>query len=267
MIGENRCCALNDRSCWAIGLWAGLGLLDLAVWSRSLSGAMTAPLSAFLAIGSMIIAMAAAIAALILWRGENRPTGSGSLTTSATQTIDKLARQIWWPEFTTLTLPLAWALVVGWGASPFTLGGLFACWGLLIAATGLVDLWGGKEAEDCELASDRPGGGETKIGDESTQWQKRLVVDGRELIEGETSVDFSAGQKEAVIHLSFCPPLASAPEIHAEDNLGGDLEIRTEAAHPYGARLTVRRCSKADSAESRQLSYCAMLPDAGGTAA
>lgn len=251
MIGENRCCALSDRSCWAIGLWAGLGLLDLAVWSRSLSGAMTAPLSAFLAIGSTIIAMAVAIAALILWRRDHRPTTEW---------------HIWWPEFTTMMLPLTWAFVVGWGTTPFTLGGLFACWGLLIGAAGLVDLWGRIEV-DCELASDRPGGGKVKMEGEPTQWQKRLVVDGRELIEGETLVDFAAGQKEAVVHLSFCPPLASTPEIHAEDNLGGDLEIRTEAAHPYGARLTVRRTAEFNAAESRQIAYSAMTAEPADSAA
>jgi hypothetical protein len=253
MIGETRGCTSADRTWWAIGLWVGLALLDLVVSSRSLLGAMTAALSAPLAIGGTVILATTAIAALILWRRDHRAT------------IDW---RDWWPELTAIGLPLAWVLVISRGTTPLAQGGLIACGGLLIAAAGLVSLWGVKE-EVCETASDRRGdmaqGMSTLEG--ATQWQKRLIVDGREMIEGEVSVDFAAGQKEAVVHLSFCPPLASSPEIHAEDGLGGDVEIRAEASHPYGARLILRRRGDISHPETRQISYAATQAETSDAAA
>jgi len=58
-----------------------------------------------------------------------------------------------------------------------------------------------------------------------------------ELIEGEAQVHFSPGQKEAVVHLSFCPPFPVVPEVHGEDALGDDLEIE-RSVHTFGARYT-----------------------------
>jgi len=76
---------------------------------------------------------------------------------------------------------------------------------------------------------------------EMTQWQTRSRRGTGETIEGGIRIEFAEGQREATIHISFCPPLAKCPELMTEDLDGADLEIRVAASYPFGARLTVRR--------------------------
>ena len=244
----------EERAVFSISLWSGLLLVDGIVWSRRLSGAMTVPLAFPLVWGSSLIITAVAIGALICWR----------------ETLAAASRRPQrWPELLTLLLPLAWGVGVGMQTSPLTWGGLAALWGNLIVAVGLVHRWfpPAEAARTAgEPASEVAGVSETASIDEGrrtadnvspTHFQRRSVVDGVEVIEGEAAVEFLPGQKEATLHLSFCPPFSVVPEVHAEDALGGDLEIRAEAVHPFGARLSIRRASGVEAAESRQISYSA----------
>lgn len=74
-----------------------------------------------------------------------------------------------------------------------------------------------------------------------TQWLTRsLTVEG-EIVEGGVRIEFADGQREATVHLSFCPALGGVPEMTTEDLDGVDLEIRVSAAFPFGARMTIRR--------------------------
>lgn len=74
-----------------------------------------------------------------------------------------------------------------------------------------------------------------------TQWLTRsLTVDG-ENIAGGVRVDFVTGQREATIHVSFCPPLTTIPNLTTEDLDGIGLEIRVAATFLFGARFSVRR--------------------------
>jgi hypothetical protein len=251
----------DPRALLPLNLWTGLAVADAILWSRRLAGAMTIPLPAPLALGSSLVVAAAAIAALVWWRETDR---------------NWLPRAAWWPELVTLAVTLLWGLAVGAGTSAFTVGGLIATWGMLIIAVGLVHGWF-PEQGGCELASDVGTPDQTMNLSDSqpstlnpqppSHWQKRVIVDGGEMIEGEASVEFQPGQKEALLHLSFCPPLTVAPEVHGEDALGGDIEIRTEAVHTFGARLSIRRSAGLDSAESRQISYVAVQPDVDDAAA
>jgi hypothetical protein len=252
--------AADPRALLTLSLWTGLAWADAILWSRRLVGVMTVPLPAVLALGSSLIIAAAAIAALVCWRETDR---------------NWFPRAAWWPELITLVITLLWGLAVGAGTSPFTIGGLIATWGMLIVAVGLVHGWFPESV--CELASDVGVPDQTiKVSDPQlstlnpqppSHWQKRLVVDGGEMIEGEALVEFQPGQKEAVLHLSFCPPLTVVPEVHGEDARGGDVEIRAESVHTFGARLSIRRSAGLDSAESRQISYVAVPPDVGDAAA
>ncbi len=84
--------------------------------------------------------------------------------------------------------------------------------------------------------------GDSKGHDEAmTQWMSRRNTDEGEVVEGWARVEFSAGQRDATVHLSFCPPLGGRPDIQTEDLDGSDLEIRIPAVFPFGARLSVRR--------------------------
>ena len=76
-----------------------------------------------------------------------------------------------------------------------------------------------------------------------TQWLTRSQSAGVEQIKGGIRVEFAAGQRDATIHLAFCPPFSRTPQVMTEDVDGASLEIRVAACFPFGARLTVRRPS------------------------
>ena len=76
---------------------------------------------------------------------------------------------------------------------------------------------------------------------DTTQWLRRSQTAGGEVIQGGLRVDFAEGQRDATVHLSFCPPFPVVPNVTTEDLDGADLEIRVAACFPFGARLSIRR--------------------------
>jgi hypothetical protein len=74
-----------------------------------------------------------------------------------------------------------------------------------------------------------------------TQWLTRSQSAGVEQIKGGIRVEFAPGQRDATIHLAFCPPFSRTPQVVTEDVDGASLEIRVAACFPFGSRLTVRR--------------------------
>ncbi len=241
--------ATDPHAALPVGLWSGLVLLDAVLWSRWLSGAMTIPLSALMAWASSGVVTAAAVTTLVFWRKRLR--------------FDASSTRAGLPEAITLTLPLLWSWAVSGGTSPFALGGLFALGGVLIVAVGLVHVWVPGEQVGCELASESSAGIEpqtTESEQTPSHWQKRIACPEGDVIEGGSKVDFAAGQKEVLVHLAFCPPLGTVPVIHGEDALGGELEVRAEAVHTFGARLSVRRTTGIATAETREIAYAAVPP-------
>lgn len=88
---------------------------------------------------------------------------------------------------------------------------------------------------------------EESISSDVTQWLTRSSTADAEIIEGGVRIDFADGQRDATIHISFCPPLTGVPEITTEDLDGRDLEVRVSAAFPFGVRFAVRRSSNSRS--------------------
>lgn len=74
-----------------------------------------------------------------------------------------------------------------------------------------------------------------------TQWLTRSITVEGEIIEGGLRVNFDEGQRDATLHVSFCPPFRKVPEVTTEDLDAAQLEIRVAAIFPFGARLNVRR--------------------------
>ena len=70
---------------------------------------------------------------------------------------------------------------------------------------------------------------------------------GREVIYGTVRADFVAGQRMAVAHVGFCPPLPYLPEIEAEALPGHPAKIKVVQAMAHGTRLDVRLSSPAAS--------------------
>ncbi len=82
-----------------------------------------------------------------------------------------------------------------------------------------------------------------------TQWLTRSRTGDGEIIEGGVRIDFADGQRDATVHISFCPPFPGVPRVTAEDLDGADLEIRIAATFPFGTRLSVRRSTASESRE------------------
>jgi hypothetical protein len=64
--------------------------------------------------------------------------------------------------------------------------------------------------------------------------------DGSELIYGTLRADFQTGQRSAVLHVGFCPPLPYLPEIEAEALPGSEARLKIVQSLAHGARLNVR---------------------------
>lgn len=92
-----------------------------------------------------------------------------------------------------------------------------------------------------------------------SQWMSRTMADDgtSETIEGVVAVSFEKGQKTAVVHLSFLPPLGAVPELECEPQEGPDVRLRTAAVHNYGARVEVRRVGATDDDARVEIAYAA----------
>lgn len=91
-----------------------------------------------------------------------------------------------------------------------------------------------------------------------TQWLTRSRSCEGEQISGGVRVEFAPGERDVIVHLSFCPAFNGVPQIETEDFDGAGLEIRVAAVFPFGARLTVRQTSQksAEAGRSSRLSCC-----------
>lgn len=99
-----------------------------------------------------------------------------------------------------------------------------------------------------------------RIGPDTRQWMTRSIQVDREVIEGGCRIDFSAGQKQAVLHLPFTPALSGTPEFECEAIDGSDVRFRITARLPYGIRLEIARSSGLEQCVSVELGYSASAP-------
>ena len=70
---------------------------------------------------------------------------------------------------------------------------------------------------------------------------------GHEVVYGTLRADFQAGQRTAVVHVGFCPPLSHLPEIEVEAVPGSAARIRVVQAFAHGTRLEVRLPAPAEA--------------------
>ena len=66
---------------------------------------------------------------------------------------------------------------------------------------------------------------------------------GGETVYGTFRADFSAGQRTATVHVSFCPPLDHLPDIEAEALPGYEASVKVVQAFAHGTRLDVRNAT------------------------
>lgn len=70
--------------------------------------------------------------------------------------------------------------------------------------------------------------------------ERRRTESGGEVQSGWYRVPFAAGEKARYLHVAFCPPLSTAPQLRVEPIEGPPVEIREQRAFTYGARIALR---------------------------
>jgi hypothetical protein len=89
---------------------------------------------------------------------------------------------------------------------------------------------------------------ETVAEDVTQQLTRRRDAAGRETIHGLLRASFSKGQRTAVLHVAFCPPLAGDIQCEAESVEGPPAEVIATQQFAHGVRLEVRLEGPADEA-------------------
>jgi hypothetical protein len=69
----------------------------------------------------------------------------------------------------------------------------------------------------------------------------RVQGDGVEIIGGRVAIRFAAQEQTAVLHLSFCPPLASDPVVAVRTLAADSVVVKAAECRSYGLRLEAKR--------------------------
>jgi hypothetical protein len=72
------------------------------------------------------------------------------------------------------------------------------------------------------------------------QFVRRQTAEGDDLVEGWLRAPLGPGQRTTHVHISFCPPFASTPELEFEQADGQPARVKLGQVLPYGARFEVK---------------------------
>ncbi len=99
--------------------------------------------------------------------------------------------------------------------------------------------------EDAELDSQR------------TQWMRRRVCEGCDIIEGRLRVTLPPGAKQVAVHVPFAPAFSMTPEFEAEPLDDCEVEVQCSSLHSYGVRFEVSRRQQLSDELTLEIGYCA----------
>uniref|UniRef100_A0A7C2K1Z1 Uncharacterized protein n=1 Tax=Schlesneria paludicola TaxID=360056 RepID=A0A7C2K1Z1_9PLAN len=245
----------------AVGLWTGLAVLAVLLWSRRLSGQFVGPLPAIWLVMWTTAVFSASAAAAWLYRA--------SQTVADERTLRRVSAVSW-----TVALVTSWAGAPG--LTPLQTGVFLGLWGtvslLAWSLTHGPDVWRAVLAAPREPAAlttmlsvpDATVRAEPisafqdgELQDDALQTMSRRIVDDGEVIEGQIRVTLPAGEREGTVHVSFCPPLPASPDVELEDVDGLGWTLKVAVAFPFGVRIQVRRGAAWAEAETGRIAYWA----------
>ena len=99
-----------------------------------------------------------------------------------------------------------------------------------------------------------------------SQRMTRASEDGGEMIYGIIRCDFAPNLRQQNIHIAFCPPLASRPQLTADQVDGPTARIRSTEVETYGARMEVKLKSASSEPSSVQIQFYASETQPSGAA-
>lgn len=79
----------------------------------------------------------------------------------------------------------------------------------------------------------------------SVEWSQVHDRSGAKTVSGVARLTFRPGERQAELHLAFCPSFPAPPAFHVEQTGGPDVRVKTTQVMPYGARLEVQRADAA----------------------
>jgi hypothetical protein len=279
----------DSRTVAAIAVWSAITLVAAVLVSRRLAGAFSSEAAAVTTCVAGTAALLLSLAANALWCASN-PTASGrkQAIAAALTILPPLALcAALWMSFS--------AFIGGYLSALFVLSALatvfirdlvpgalrnsdsYAFENRLVEPRlqSTVEVQNGSEAVastvsrplDTQanlsepLGMDEPGDEEAIEGDPSIlQWMTRkLLAGGGESVDGSVRIYFAPGERSAMAHISFIPPLSDRP--HAECQLLVDFNgrVRIGVALAYGLRIEARRPEPATQAISIDVGFSAQV--------
>jgi hypothetical protein len=95
---------------------------------------------------------------------------------------------------------------------------------------------------------------------------REMTADG-EKVTGELLGRFRAGERTIFLHVAFCPPLPSVPQITCRQISGAEAEVKVSQLQTFGVRFDVRLKHDPTSTVETLLGFTANCPAATGPAA
>jgi hypothetical protein len=238
---------LEDIARWGSGALAGsLALAAVVLLWRRMAGALTVPLAwpALLGVG-LVIALLLALGRFGWQIQFEHPRTIRSqpafpIILSATGVVLALALTV--PQSSWVGLTMLWGMlaieeIAAWG--PFARVKLPSVARMITTRqpTRPVHSPKAEQPDTCfaELPSEAPPGAEV-----TQQFARCRTSDGGELMTGWLRVPFAASQRNATVHLAFCPPFARTPRVSVEQMEGPVARIKMVQLLPYGARIDLK---------------------------
>lgn len=269
------------RRSLAIGVWVVLILIGLVVASRRLAGAFTAEFPTLIAlIGAAAVAGLSLAAALLLRGGRpSERTADARVLAGVTLIPPLLFGLALLPSGATAGYSALATLLLFAFAAVWVVGQSSSLPQSLLARRGPDAGSAAVTSTVVSPASDRQTLGIDSVPAQSSldlaeftesdeeaedsrvsQWMTRRFDDGVESIEGAATAAFQPGQKQASVHVAFCPPFPQPPEVTCEILSDESGRVRVASAHTYGARLDVRFSSPATSEQIVRVGFEAICP-------
>jgi hypothetical protein len=214
---------------------AAFAIVVLLLLARRLAGALVQPLGGFSLLGIVGLGLLLAIGWRLGWQARGR------LATSLTLITPALPGIVLFLLLCVLSLPgtASWALMLTWLA--FLSGEAAWWWGAYSSQRQTISPRGVSPAasatvEQADCIEPSPGSLPENVFQQITRFreveQERIAIMLR--------IPFAAGQRTAVAHVAFCPPLGGVPELAAEATEGPSATVAITNPQSFGARLEIR---------------------------
>jgi hypothetical protein len=228
----------------ATALFLGLALGLLLVVRRAM-GAVTQPLPPWLLLATSVALLAWALFVQLTWRMNSR--GQSRSIAGELRSPEGLFT-LWLPALTLVLFTIAcsapFSRLIDWFVWPPTIVAVAVLWYWLIPAR-----------------RSSPAATRVEAAEQVLQQLTRFrTATGREAVRGTMVAEFTAGQREATLHVAFCPPFERLPEIDAHVNDGSMAAVKVAQRLHNGAQLDIRLLEPAEEPFTVAVEFFAAEP-------